>query len=118
MTKRAFSRGLLMDFTAPANLSSDDVLLIGAIFGVVQFDVASGGTGVLAIEGVQKVPAANDEAWSQGDRLYYDGTVLTVDDATGTLPLVAFAFEDKATSATEGLAKIGVIGAEPNTGGG
>lgn len=110
MAKNTNSRGGTVKFTASGTLASGAAVLIGALFGVNQYDVTNGDEGILALEGVHDLPAANDEAWDQGDRLYYDGTVLTVDDATGTLPLVAVAYQAKAASATTGLAKIGIVG--------
>lgn len=109
MATTNYSRGGTLRIVAETALSSNDFVQVGAFFGVVQFDVASGEEAILAIEGVHYCPALGTEAWEQGDLLYYDGDALTLDDAEGANTLVAVAYVAKAASATTGIAKIGII---------
>jgi predicted RecA/RadA family phage recombinase len=68
-------RGERMTFTASADQTAGDVILVGAVIGMVVDDTASGDKGVLIVDGVVSgAPSDTGAAWSLGDQLYWDGT--------------------------------------------
>ncbi len=56
--KNYIQRGDVMPFTAAANQSGGDPVIVGGLAGVVQADVLSGETGQLLLEGVCALPKA------------------------------------------------------------
>ncbi len=68
------AHGDSMEFTAAADLSSGDGVLIGAIFGVVAGDVLTGATGVAKLCGIFNMTKAPSQAWAEGAKVYWDDT--------------------------------------------
>lgn len=66
--------GLKLTHVAAGNISAGDVVVIGDTVGIAEVDIATGGAGVISIEGVHAVPKAAGTAWSQGDRLDWDAS--------------------------------------------
>lgn len=102
--------GCVLSLTAPYAVDSGDGAKVGAIFGVATGDVESGAAGEFATEGVFELTKVGSQAWSEGDRVYWNdsskacSTVATVgmfigvataavasgaNDTTGTVKLVS-----------------------------
>lgn len=98
--------GDVIQYTAGADISSGDVVVIGSILGVALVDIANGSTGSVAIRGVFTVPKVDGAAIEQGDTLSYDISVDAFDDNAATADAgditgaAAFAWNDPADADT------------------
>ena len=86
--------------TAPSALTSNQVVSLGSLVGVVIGDAASGAQGALATEGVFDVPKAGTFAIAQGAPVYFDtDTDLEAED-NPALPCIGYATEAALSAAT------------------
>lgn len=75
MGRRFIDNGSQMTFTAAADLSADDVVVINSlVVGVVPNDVASGAVGIADVAGKFELPKSSGEALSAGARVYWNST--------------------------------------------
>ena len=76
--------GEVIDYTAGADISSGDVVVIGsngdAIIGVAITDIANGDTGPVAIGGVWTLPKVSAAVIGQGESLVWDSSAGEFDD--------------------------------------
>lgn len=70
--KNFIQPGNVITLTAPANVSSGDFVLVGALFGVAARDALSGDPVECRTEGVFELPKAAALAINEGDALYWD----------------------------------------------
>jgi predicted RecA/RadA family phage recombinase len=95
MAKNYVQDGKVLTFTAAAALSAGAGVLLGALFGVVQGDVASGADGEMMVAGVHTLTksTAAGSATTLGGKVYWDDTneVVTGDATGNTLIGVALA---------------------------
>jgi predicted RecA/RadA family phage recombinase len=69
--------GRSIDYTpSGSSLSAGDVVVVGDFIGVAADDIADGQTGALLVEGVFKMPAPGDTAFSAGDTVDWDGSTI------------------------------------------
>jgi predicted RecA/RadA family phage recombinase len=92
--KNFVQEGKTISFTAAGDLLSGAVVIFGAILGIVCGDVLTGAVGEAAISGVFKVTKAGSQAWTAGQRIYYDISdgVFTTTQSTDT-PFAGIATE-------------------------
>lgn len=88
-------------------ISSGDPVVIGDRVGFAIVDIAaSTGSGSVAMEGVFSCEKTTSQAWSQGDKLFYDsGTGKFTNVATGKVP-AGYAFENALSADTSGVIKL------------
>jgi predicted RecA/RadA family phage recombinase len=72
--KNYIKKGNSINVTAGADISSGDVVQVGAFIGVASVDIANGSTGEVALEGVFELPKKEALAINQGDKVYWDST--------------------------------------------
>jgi predicted RecA/RadA family phage recombinase len=98
--------GKTLTLTAPYTVSSGAGALVDGLFGVATSDIASAAEGEFMTEGVYDLASATSQAWTQGQKLYWDNTnkLLTSDGTKG--PLVADATEAKDAAAATGRARL------------
>jgi predicted RecA/RadA family phage recombinase len=107
--------GETLDHTnAGSAISSGDVVVVGNIIGVALVDIATSGTGTLAIEGVFDLPKVDGAVITIGQKLLWDVSAGKFDDslatpATGDVSVCCVAMESKgATTGGTIRAKINV----------
>lgn len=66
--------GAVVTLTAPYAVSSGDGLLVGAIFGIASGDAESGAEIETALTGVFDPKKTASQAWTQGQKIYWDDT--------------------------------------------
>ena len=71
MSTNAVQAGNVIDYTAGANISAGDVVVIGNIIGVAINDIANGATGSVATRGVFTVPKVSGAVIAQGESLVW-----------------------------------------------
>jgi predicted RecA/RadA family phage recombinase len=70
--KTFVQNGDVVTVTAPANVSSGDGVLVGALFGIAAYDADMGAAVEMHRRGVYDVEKAPSQGWSQGDAVYWD----------------------------------------------
>jgi predicted RecA/RadA family phage recombinase len=78
------SEGKVVQYTAGADISSGDVVVMGNILGVALNDIDNGDTGSVAIEGVFTVPKVTDAVIAVGESLTYDISASKFDDKSAS----------------------------------
>jgi predicted RecA/RadA family phage recombinase len=91
--KNFIQPGKTVTVTAPANVSSGDLVVVGSLIGVAAFTALSGAEVEIDTEGVFSLPKVVTDVISQGEKLYWDSGVskLTKTAGTGSKPLVGIA---------------------------
>lgn len=79
--------------TAPANVSSGDVVVVGALVGVAAFDASQNDQVEITMEGVFTLPKKSTDVVATGNLLYWDAVnhYLTLTAGTGSKPLAGAA---------------------------
>ena len=72
--KNFVQNGQTIGYTAGANITSGQAILIGAMLGIAATDIANGSVGIMAVEGVYTITSLTGTAWAQGAQLYWDDT--------------------------------------------
>jgi len=76
--------GSSVEYTAGANISSGDVVIVGSLVGIAATDIANGATGTVAIEGVFEVACNSADVITQGMTLDWDASASEFVDAIGS----------------------------------
>jgi len=93
MTTKFVQPGEVIDYTAGANKTSGQPVLVGTKLGICLADIANGSTGPVAMTGVYTVTKLTADVVTQGAALYWDNgnSRLTTTSAGNTLAGYAFA---------------------------
>lgn len=93
MTTKFVQPGEVIDYTAGANKTSGQPVLIGTKLGVCLADIANGSTGPVAMSGVYTVTKLSTDVVTQGAALYWDNanSRLTTTASGNTYAGYAFA---------------------------
>lgn len=121
MSRTYVQPGKVLNHTAGADIEAGDVVVIGDIVGVAQVDIANGGTGAVAIEGVHRLRKVAGAAWGQGDKLHWDASAASgagafaasITPATGDVSNCAIAAASAGSDDT-----VGEVRLTPGTGSG
>lgn len=70
MSTNFIQKGEVLTYTATKNISSGELIIIGAIAGIAKTDIAVGESGAVHITGVYSLPKAG-EAITQGAKVYW-----------------------------------------------
>lgn len=101
--KNYIQAGDHITLTADADTTSGDGKMIGVIFGVAQETVLSGEPLVLVRKGVFELPKLEAQAWTQGQRIYWDdGNSRCTTSASGNA-IIGAAAEVAANPSTTGI---------------
>lgn len=87
MAKNYIQEGDTLTLTAPYAVASGGGLLVGALFAVALVSLSSGTSGSCATEGVFELAKNSAEAWTVGQKIYWDNTnkVCTTTVTSNTL---------------------------------
>ncbi len=91
--KNYIQAGNTVTVTAPANVTSGALVVVGSLVGVTAFDAASGADVEIDTVGVFSVPKVVTDVIAQGDKLYWDSAAskLTKTAGVGSKPFVGIA---------------------------
>lgn len=93
--------GNVATITAAADIASGDVVIVGGLIGIAVTDIAEDETGAINLKGAYTVAKTTGEAFSQGDRLYYDtDTLKTTKVVTADTIYIGKAFADALSADT------------------
>lgn len=78
--------GKYLDLTAPADVDSGELVVVGEIFGVAMYAADNGGEMVLGTGGVWELTklTGGSSAWTEGVKLYYDKSAKKVQKTTNS----------------------------------
>lgn len=79
--------GKTLPLVAPRTVTSGQGAMVGSQFGVATSDVTSGATGEFLTEGVVSLAKTSAQAWTQGQKIYWDDTNHRC-DSDGTLGMM------------------------------
>jgi predicted RecA/RadA family phage recombinase len=101
--KNWIQEGETLDYTAPSNVVSGQLVQIGNLHGVVVADIASGAVGAVNLEGVYTFPkltSASADACTLGGPVYFSSGSVSGSDSSGTRKLVGHSIEAAAQAVT------------------
>jgi predicted RecA/RadA family phage recombinase len=87
--KNFVQKGSTLTMTAPADVTSGQLVVVGSIVGVAGFDAATGTDVEITVEGVFELPKVTTDVIAQGDKLYWDSgqAKLTKTAGSGSKPI-------------------------------
>ena len=98
--------GNTITLTAPYAVASGDGLLVGSIFGVASGTAALGETVEAALTGVYDLKKVASQAWSVGDKVYWDNTAKEATKTTTSNTLIGVAIEAVAGGAGDTIGRV------------
>jgi predicted RecA/RadA family phage recombinase len=100
--------GNTITLTAPADVASGDGLLVGSIFGVASGAAASGDPIEVALVGVFDLAKVGSQAWTAGDKVYWDNTAKPATKTATSNTLIGVATEavDGGAGSTTGRVRL------------
>ncbi len=105
--------GEKLTVAAPYDRLSGQAALIGSLLGVAVSDVLSGADGVFVTEGVFTLPKTSAQAWTVGQKLYWDNTNKRLDSDSTVGMLVGVATAVAANPSSTGECRLN--GSAPST---
>lgn len=96
--------GSRMRYTAGADITSGDVVVVGSRIGIATADIANGAVGELAMEGVFELAKKSADTFTQGAVVYWDNTNDELTTTSTDNTLAGYVTEAAASSVV--LAKI------------
>ena len=103
--------GNTITLAAPAAVTSGSGILVGAIFGIAAHDAASGEPVETVTAGVFDLNKVGSEAWSVGDRVYWDDTDKRVTKVATDNTLIGVALAAVGSGADETTGRVRLNGA-------
>lgn len=101
--KNFIQPGDFITVPAPADVASGQMVAVGSILGVAEADAATGANVTLARKGVFSLPKTAAQAWTVGDKLYWNATnAVATTTATGNT-LIGAAVEAAANPSDTGV---------------
>lgn len=92
MTTKYVQPGEVIDYTAGANKTAGQPVLIGTKLGVCIKDIANGETGPVAVSGVYTVTKLTADVVTQGAALYWDNGNSRLTTTVGSNVYAGYAF--------------------------
>ena len=105
--KNFIQPGGTLTLVAPHDVASGDGLLVGSIFAVATGDAVSGANIEAMTEGVFDLAKTEAQAWSQGDKIYWDDTAKECTTVAPGNVLIGVAVVDAADPSDIGQVLIG-----------
>jgi predicted RecA/RadA family phage recombinase len=103
--------GSTITLTAPSAVASGDGLLVGSIFGIASTDAASGESIETALVGVFDLKKTASQAWSAGDKVYWDNTAKEATKTATSNTLIGVAVTAVAGGAGDTIGRVRLNGA-------
>ena len=98
--------GNTITLTAPYAVTSGDGLLVGSIFGVAAGDAANAETVEVALVGIFDLKKVASQAWSAGDKVYWDDTNKRCTTVATDNTLIGVAVEAVASGAGDTIGRV------------
>jgi len=102
MARKFIQPGETLSLTAVADVVAGQSVLIGSIFGIVQENALSGAQMQVKRVGVHDVTKTSAQAWTEGQRVYWNTSTSKYDSVSTVGPLVGLAVAVAANPSTTG----------------
>lgn len=102
--------GNTITLTAPYAVTSGEGLLVGSIFGIAAGAAANGETVETALVGVYDLKKAASQAWSIGDKVYWDNSAKEVTKTVGSNTVIGVAVAAVAGGAGDTIGRVRLNG--------
>lgn len=102
--------GNTLTLTAPYAVASGDGLLVGSMFGVAAGDAESGATVEAALTGLFDLTKVGSQAWTVGDKVYWDDTNKRCTTVATDNTLIGVAVEAVAGGAGDTIGRVRLNG--------
>jgi predicted RecA/RadA family phage recombinase len=100
MARNFVQAGGTLTLTAPANVKSGGIVVVGALAGVAAYDAAQGEEVEVTTEGVFTLPKTTPGGINQGDAAYWDSVASKVTATAGSNLLLGICVVTAGTSET------------------
>jgi len=104
--KNYIQPGETLTLTTDRAVSSGGGFLKGSMFGVAASDVTSGDSGQFVVEGVFLLAKTSAQAWTEGDRIYWDDTNHRCDSDGTVGQLIGAATADASNPSSTGYVRL------------
>ncbi|ESY72527.1 hypothetical protein X740_33230 [Mesorhizobium sp. LNHC221B00] len=94
------------DVTGAVDVASGDGVVAGSLFGVAQGDIAVGDSGELGLIGVYDLEKVSAQAWTFGQRIYWDATAGNATTTASSNKLIGVAVEAAANPSATGKVRL------------
>lgn len=101
--------GGVITLTAPYTVASGAGALVGAIFGVATADITSGADGEFETFGVYDLAKTSAQAWTQGQKIYWDNSNKRCDNDSTVGMLIGVAVTAAANPSSTGRVRLNGI---------
>lgn len=91
MARNFIGEGEAVDLIAPYDVSAGGGALIGSLFGVALNTYKSGESGVFGTCGIWELKKTSAQAWTQGQKIYWDNTAKEATSTVGANTLIGVA---------------------------
>ena len=98
--------GKTISLAVPYAVTSGDGLLVGSIFGIASGNAAIGENLEVDLVGVFDLKKTASQAWSVGDKVYWDNTAKEVTKTSTGNTLVGVAVESVGNGASETVGRV------------
>lgn len=105
--KNYISTGDIIEVTAPANVKSGDIVVVGQLAGIAVADATSGAKVNIKTSGVFDVAKTSAQAWAAGAKIYATSAGVATTSATDNVPL-GHAIAGAANPSATGLVRLSV----------
>lgn len=95
---------------AAAAATSGDGVLVGALFGVAAHNAAVGDELVVNVTGVYELPKTPSQAWTQGQKVYWDNTNKRATSGATDNTLIGVAYAAVGGTAAETIGTVRLNG--------
>ena len=94
--------GKVITFTAPYQRNAGEAAMLGSLLGIAQATVANAVAGEFATTGVWTIAKTAAQAWTAGDKIYWNAGTKLVSNVSTDGPLVGIATADAANPSNTG----------------
>ncbi|MBZ9705378.1 DUF2190 family protein [Mesorhizobium sp. ESP7-2] len=94
------------DVTGAVDVASGDGVVAGSLFGVAQTDIAVGADGELELVGVHELAKVSAQAWTFGERIYFDASTGEATSTASSNKLIGVAVEAAANPSATGKVRL------------
>lgn len=104
--KNFIQKGLVLALIAPYAVDSGGGAQVGSLFGVAVNTVGNGEEGQFQVEGVFDLPKTNAQAWTQGQKIYWDNANKRCDSDGSVGMLIGVAVSAAADPSVTGTVRL------------
>mgnify|MGYP006290968275 CR=1 FL=1 len=108
--KNFIQSGHIVTLPAPYAVNSGDGVLVGSIFGISAITAAAGDSIETGITGIYDIKKTSSQAWSIGDKIYWDNTAREATKTATNNTLIGTAIDIVGNTAAETIGRVRLNG--------